>query len=264
VTSRDPRSPRPYVLAESNWRDVSRTTFDVAVLPWGATEAHNYHMPYGTDVLEADHVAAESARLAWERGARVTVLPTVPFGVQTGQRDIPFCLNMNPTTQLAVLHDLAQTLVGNGVRRLVILNSHGGNDFRAIIRELQPRVPSLFLCTINWWNCVDPRPYFAEPGDHAGALETAVIMHVAPELLLPLEQAGPGSERKSRLTGIREGWAWAPRRWTQVSEDTGVGNPAGATAEQGESFLRAVTDRIAGFLVELAAADPDNLYADTR
>jgi creatinine amidohydrolase/Fe(II)-dependent formamide hydrolase-like protein len=43
----------------------------VAVLPWGATEAHNYHLPYGTDNLECEHIAAEAARLAWEAGARV-------------------------------------------------------------------------------------------------------------------------------------------------------------------------------------------------
>ena len=65
--------PRPYVLAETNWKAVRETTFDVAVLPWGATEAHNYHLPYATDVIQCDHVAAESARLAWERGTRAIV-----------------------------------------------------------------------------------------------------------------------------------------------------------------------------------------------
>src|SRR6476659_10971606 len=137
---------RPYILAETNWKAVRETKFDVAVLPWGATEAHNYHLPYGTDVIECDHVAAESARLAWEQGARVVVLPTVPFGVQTGQLEIPFCINMNPSTQRLVLRDVGQALAGQGVRRLVILNGHGGNDFKAMIRDLQPQVPDIFLC----------------------------------------------------------------------------------------------------------------------
>lgn len=252
---------RPYILAETNWKSVHRTPFDVAVLPWGATEAHNWHLPYATDVIQCDAVAAESARRAWERGTRVAVLPTVPFGVQTGQLDIPFCVNLNPSTQLAILHDVVQSLAGQGVRRLVILNGHGGNDFRAIIRELQPRT-DCFLCAINWWNCVDPRPFFAQPGDHAGELETSVMMHVAPDLVLPLDEAGPGRERKARIAGLREGWAWAPRRWTMVTDDTGVGDPAAATAEKGAAFLDAVAERIAGFLVELAAADLDDLYTD--
>ena len=252
--------PRPYILAETNWKAVSRTKFDVAVLPWGATEAHNYHLPYATDVIQCDHIAAESARLAWEQGTRVAVLPTVPFGVQTGQLDIPFCLNVNPSTQLAMLHDLAQALEGQGVRKLVILNGHGGNDFRAIIRELQPQVPNIFLCAVNWWSCVNPAPFFVEPGDHAGEVETSVMMHIAPDLVLPLSEAGDGREHKTRIAGLREGWAWAPRRWTSISDDTGVGNPAASTAEKGATFFRVVTERIAGFLVELAATDPAELY----
>ncbi len=252
---------RPYILAETSWQTVSRTAYDVAVLPWGATEAHNYHLPYGTDTLQSEQIAAESARLAWEAGARVVVLPAVPFGVQTGQLDIPLCLNLNPSTQAAVLADLARALEGQGVRKLVLLNGHGGNDFRAIIRELQPRV-DLFLCTLDWYRCVDPGPFFAEPGDHAGELETSVMMHVAPELVLPLEQAGPGRQRRFRIAGLHEGWAWAPRRWTRVSDDTGIGNPAAATPEKGAAFARAVTERIAGFLVGLAALDPEDPYAE--
>jgi creatinine amidohydrolase len=253
---------RPYVLAETTWRAVSNTRFDVAVLPWGATEAHNYHLPYATDVIQCDHVAAESARIAWAREARVAVLPTVPFGVQTGQLDIPFCINVNPSTQLAILEDIAHALGGQGITKLVVLNGHGGNDFRAIIRELQPRVPGVFLCMVNWWSCVDARPYFTAPGDHGGELETSVMQHVAPDLVQPLAEAGSGTERKAKVAALREGWAWAPRRWTAITDDTGVGDPSAATAAKGEAFFRAVTERIGGFLVELAAADTNDLYAD--
>ena len=255
-------APRPYVLAETTWRAVSNTTFDVVVLPWGATEAHNYHLPYATDVIQCDHIAAEAARLASERGAKVAVLPTMPFGVQTGQLDIPLCININPSTQLAILEDTARALGGQGIRRLVILNGHGGNDFRAMIRDLQPRVPEVFLCTINWWSCVDARPFFAAPGDHGGELETSVMLHVAPSLVRPLSEAGPGRERKAKIAALREGWAWAPRRWTAVTDDTGVGDPSAATAAKGEAFFRAVTERIGGFLVDLARVDLDDLYTE--
>ncbi len=250
---------RPYILAETSWKAVSATRFDVAVLPWGATEAHNYHLPYATDVIQAEHVAAEAARRAWEAGTRAIVLPAVPFGVQTGQMDIPLCLNLNPSTQAAVLADLCESLDAAGIGKLLILNAHGGNDFRAMIRELQPRV-RVFLCTINWWNCVDPRPFFAEPGDHAGELETSVTLHLRPDLVLPLSEAGSGAERKSRVAGLREGWAWAPRRWTRISADTGVGDPSAATPEKGAAFFDAVTERVGGFLVEIAATDVEDLY----
>ena len=81
-------------------------------MPWGATEAHNYHLPYETDNIQLDCIAAESARIAWEEGTKIGVLPCVPFGVNTGQLDIPFCINMNPTTQTAVLADVIESLYG--------------------------------------------------------------------------------------------------------------------------------------------------------
>ena len=91
--------PRPYVIAEANWKTIKETPYEVIVLPWGATEAHNYHLPYATDNIQCDFVAAEAARIAWEQGARVGVLPTIPFGVNTGQLDIKLDINMNPSTQ---------------------------------------------------------------------------------------------------------------------------------------------------------------------
>ena len=83
---------------------------------------------------------------------------------------------------------------------------------------------------------------------------------LVPELLRPLSEAGPGKARKFRVAGLRDGWAWAPRKWRQVTDDTGTGDPKAATAEKGEKFMGAVTERIGGFLVELAAADVKNLY----
>src|SRR6185503_273688 len=120
---------RPFVLAVSTWKTVDPTPYEVAVLPWGATEAHNYHLPYGTDNIQAESVAIRAAERAWSEGARVIVLPTVPFGVQTTQLDIKLCLNLNPSTQAAVLGDLVSSLEGQGVHKLLIVNGHGGNDF---------------------------------------------------------------------------------------------------------------------------------------
>lgn len=252
-------TPRPYVLAESNWKAVRDTSFEVAVLPWGATEPHNYHLPYGTDNYESASIAERAAEIAWAKGAKVVVLPTVPFGVNTGQLDLKLALNMNPTTQFALLTDLASAIADQGVRKLLILNGHGGNDFRQMIRELQPLV-DLFICSINWWTCVSGAGYFDEPGDHAGEMETSVMMSLAPDLVLPLSEAGPGKARKFRVAGLREGWAWAPRRWSEVTADTGTGNPAASTIAKGEKFLDAVTQKIGGFLVDLAAADPHDMY----
>ena len=251
-------SGRPWVLAETSWSAVRASAFEVAVLPWGATEAHNQHLPYGTDNLETERIAQEAAGIAHERGAKVIVLPAMPYGVNAQQLDIPLTLNVNPSTQALVLADLAHSLEPF-VRKLLILNGHGGNDFRSMIRELQPRTP-LFLCTADWYRAVDPTAWFDEPGDHAGELETSLLLHLAPELVEPRDAWGAGRERRSRLTAVREGWVWAPRRWTQVTEDTGVGDPSAATAQKGATYFEAVVTKLADFLAELSALDPHHLY----
>jgi creatinine amidohydrolase len=107
---------------------------------------------------------------------------------------------------------------------------------------------------------VDPKAFFADLGDHAGELETSVMLHVAPERVRPLPEAGPGRARRFTIAGLKEGWAWAPRQWRQVTDDTGVGNPAAATAEKGRKYVEAVSEKIGGFLVELAKADTATLY----
>lgn len=252
--------PRPYILSEVNWREVQRSKYEIAVLPWGATEAHNYHLPYGTDNIQVDYVAAEAARKAWEDGARVIVLPAIPFGVNTGQLDIMLDINMMPSTQAAVLQDVAECISRQGIAKLMILNGHGGNDFKQMIREIGARVPDLFICTMNWFKAMDTDAYFDEPGDHAGELETSLMMHAAPELVRPLSEAGPGAARAFRVEGLRAGWVWAERPWLEVTDDTGVGNPRHASAEKGKAFAEALTDRIASFLVELDACDRDRMF----
>ena len=86
------------------------------------------------------------------------------------------------------------------------------------------------------------------------------MLHLAPNQVLPLSEAGPGKERRFKIRGLREGWAWAPRSWIHVTRDTGVGDPSGSSAEAGEAFLKAVAERIGAFLVELAEADLEDLY----
>jgi len=247
------------ILAEAAYRDIRGARFEVAVLPWGATEPHNLHLPYGTDIVETVEIAAASARMAAEGGARVTVLPIIPFGVNTGQMDLPLTINMNPSTQLALLEDVASSIDAHGVPKLVILNGHGGNDFKQMIREIQGKHRT-YLCTVDWYRSVNRSRFFEEPGDHADEMETSLMMHIAPGLVLPLEESGHGSVKVHRIRAFREGWAWAPRPWTKVSSDTGAGDPRRATAEKGSAYFAAVTRSIADFLVDLSAADANDMY----
>jgi creatinine amidohydrolase len=252
---------RPYILAENTWKSVTETAFEVAVLPWGACEAHNFHLPYGTDIIEADHVAAESARIAWQNGAKVIVLPTIPFGVNTGQADVKLDMNMNPSTQMAVLRDVIEVLDRQGILKLIILNSHGGNDFKTMIRELGLRYPQMFLCSCNWFQALDQAQFFENKDDHAGEMETSVILHLAPHLVSPLSEAGDGQAKKFTIRAMREGWAWAERKWTQVTKDTGVGDPRKATSDKGAEYFKALTEKVGEFFYAVAKTGKNNMYS---
>ncbi|MFM8347729.1 MAG: creatininase family protein [Bacteroidota bacterium] len=251
---------RPWILKETNWKAIKETEFELAILPWGATEAHNYHLPYGTDIIEAESVSAEAARIAWERGVKVIVLPAIPFGVNTGQFDVTLDINMNPSTQLAVLRDVVDTLNRQGIHKLIVFNSHGANNFNNAIRELGLQYPNMFLSWCNWFRAVDQKQFFENKDDHAGEMETSVIMHLEPGLVRPLSEAGDGAAKQFSYDAMREGWGWAERRWTAVTQDTGVGDPSKSSAEKGAAFFKATTEKVAAFFEQVAKTGEEGRY----
>lgn len=253
--------PKPYLLAENSWAMIRQTDYDLAILPWGATEAHNYHLPYSTDNYQNEAILEEAARKAWESGARLLILPGIPYGVQTGQLDIKLCMNILPSTQLAILKDLCDVLVRSGIRKLVIFNGHGGNDFKSMIRELSFHFPDLFICALNWFKTEPKQSYFDHlDGDHADEMETSLMMHIHPHLVASLETAGNGAARKWHFQAIRDGWVSAQRQWTSVSADTGVGNPYMSSAEKGKKYLDAVVAKVSDFFTELASTPITEFY----
>src|SRR5919205_349366 len=111
---------RPWVLAEETHAFVRSQTWEVAVLPFGATEPHNLHMPYATDNYQVEEIGQRACGKAYEAGAKVLLLPTMPFGVNTNHLQVPgaVALSVTPTTLLAILSDLVDSLERQGVRKL--------------------------------------------------------------------------------------------------------------------------------------------------
>ena len=256
-------NPQPYILQETNWKTIQEIDYEVAILPWGATEAHNYHLPYGTDNIQNEFITKEAAKLAWQRDAKVIVLPNVPFGANSQQLDIPLTINMSPSTQHIVLQDIAHALNGQGIKKLIILNGHGGNEFKQMIREISAELPDMFIGQIHWFR-VDPHwdKYFENTGDHAGEMETSIMMRIVPDWVLPLSEAGDGKAKKLKFKAREEGWLWAPRVWTKVTKDTGIGDPSKSTPEKGEAYLNKVIAKISDFLVELSQTDVKDIYTE--
>jgi creatinine amidohydrolase len=240
-------SPRPYVLHEANYRQLLDDRPKVAVLPWGATEAHNYHLPHGTDVIEATAMAQRAAELARERGAKPIVLPAIPFGNDEQQLDQVATISFTTATALAILRDV--------VRSLVIFNGHGGNEFKPLVRDLQSEFNSLIV-VVNFFQVAkyqhDPRCKI--PGDHADEMETSLLLHLCPEWV-KLNQAGKGDRVPFAMASLSQPGMWTPRPWTASHPDTGSGDPTFATAEKGKAFFETICTKVADLLVDLSVKD---------
>jgi len=242
-------------------KSAREQNFEVAVLPMGATEPHNYHLPYGTDTMQCEHIADRACETATKQGARVVLLPTIPYGVESNMMEFPFAMNVYPSTMFALLKDLVHTLDKHGIKKLILLNGHGGNDFpKPFIREMMGKSP-MFICTINWYEAALPAhdEIFVLDGDHANDMETSAMLSIAPNLV-KMEDADDGAWQPSRFTGVREGWVSLSRPWHLLTKSSGVGTPYEGTAEKGARFFDAVEANLAGFIKELSDAEIDDNF----
>ena len=255
---------RDWKLSETNLSRAQQIPYEVAVLPIGATEAHNLHLPYGTDTFQVEAIAERACAAAWEQGAEVLLLPSIPVGINENTLGFPWTLSYKPTTILQMLRDTVGCLEQHRLMKLLVLNGHGGNELKAFLRELF-RETKVQMILVDWWT-VDPQALqtaFDDPGEHGGEMETSLMLHLRPDLV-EMEQADEGEVRKPHFTGMREGGAWVARPWDILTTNSGVGNPAASTAKKGQQFLQRCVDKIAQLIVEMANEPMDDWYPYER
>ncbi len=233
-------------------------SLDIAILPWGATEPHNLHLPYGTDTILAHEFAVQAAQRAEENyGINAIVLPAIPLGSQNpGQRDVAFCLHGRYETQKAILQDIVDSLRHQGIKKMVIVNGHGGNSFKNMFRDLALDCPDFTIVSCDWFAIVKQPDFFENPDDHAGEMETSVMMHFYPEFI-NIEDAGSGAAKPFAINSLKTKIGWLPRDWNQVTKDTGIGDPRKGTAEKGAKCAEWVTEEISKLIYEVAT---QNIY----
>lgn len=255
----------PWLLEESTFDHVRSGAYEVAVIPLGATEPHNTHLPYGTDTLEAGVIGRAVCRQAHHDGARVVMLPVIPYGTETNMRQLPLAINVNPSTLYRLLQDVVESVVRAGIRKVVLLNSHGGNDIKPFLREQYGRCGAhLFLC--DWFRMVGDRygEIFEHPEDHAGEMETSMGLAYFSALVVRDDDgrlcADDGAVRPTRFEAVNEKWISITRPWHLLTSQSGSGNPHAASEEKGRRVLELVVQRIAPFLVELSEAEIDDQF----
>jgi creatinine amidohydrolase len=250
-----------WLLSELTYDAVrSGPPFEVAVLPLGATEPHNLHLPYGTDTLQVEAIARLACQRAHDRGARVVLLPALPYGTETNQMRFPLAMNLDPTTVARVITDLVGSLAAHGIRKCVLLNGHGGNDLKWVLRQLYGATPvHLFLC--NWYQMAADHhgAIFDDPGDHAGELETSMGLAHFPDLVA-LDRADPGATAATRFEAVNRGWVEITRPWHLLTTHSGAGDPRPATAAKGRALTEVVVERLSAFLKDLSDSPADATF----
>jgi creatinine amidohydrolase len=246
-------------LSSLNFSDVKAAKPNLAILPWGATEAHNQHLPYAADVTQAQIITDYSASLAKSKGAKVVVLPAIPFGNNAQQLDQYCTIHLSTTTAYSILKDVVSSLTKQGIDKLIISNSHGGNNFKPLIRDLQNEFRILIILADLCLMIPDKvKEIFDEPGDHAGELETSLMMYISEEEI-KLNKAGDGSRKAFVIKSLNSPGVWTPRPWKASHPDLGSGNPANASIKKGEKYFFALCNEFAKIILDVANAKKGGL-----
>ena len=243
-------------IPNTSFGDIKERRFKYAVLPWGALEPHNYHLPYATDVLLTHALSIEAAEKT-EREQNISggVFPPVWLGSQNpGQWNQPFCIHARYETQKAILGDVVASLNRQEIKKLIIVNGHGGNAFKNMIRDLAFDYPDFIIAATDWFSILPQESYFDEGGGHADEMETSLILHYYPELV-DMTKAGNGEAKPFAAQSLNEKAGWLPRDWSKISTDTGVGNPFKASADKGKCYAADVVSKLSLLFSEIAKGE---------
>lgn len=227
----------PVLLEQLAWPDAQRTLDDVLLLPVGAIEQHGPHLPLNTDTL----IATASCHYASaQTGA--PVLPALSYTVSLGHTEKwPGTFAIMHETLMNTVREIAQWAVANGWKRLLIVNSHFGNDapLRCAVDRLRfDFVGKLFVAVRNTWALTQSiaAKFTHDAADwHANEAETSLLLHVAPQFV-----------RTNRIEDDLDRTAGCvfPHMVPHTSTNGVTGCPSEATVERGAALLREIGDAL--------------------
>ena len=234
--------------ANLKWGDVAGRDMAqaIAVLPVAAVEQHGPHLPLGTDaMIMAGYLARVRARAPQALpNIDVLLLPGLMTGTSHEHMDFPGTLSLSPQTLLSVIADLGASVARSGCRKIVLLNSHGGNSAALDIAALElRRLHRMLAVTVSWSRFGYPEGLFSAQeirhGIHGGDIETSLMLAFRPDLVR-MELAGeftPASVAMEReFTWLNAGrpaaFGWMAQ---DLSASGAMGNASLASAQKGES-----------------------------
>lgn len=236
--------------------DPERT---VAVLPVGAVEQHGPHLPVSVDATLNEAILARAAALL-PADCPVTLLPAMPVGKSNEHLAFPGTLTLGAETLTRLWTDIGESVLRAGVRKLVLFNSHGGQPqiMDIVARDLRVRHRMLVVLA-NWFQMVDPAEWYADDeiryGIHGGAIETAMMLHVRPDLVrMDKAQDFASAPKAIRAAakyldpGDKLSFAWQAQ---DLNPAGAVGDATAADAETGRAIVDKAADKLAKLLREV-------------
>lgn len=230
----------------------------IAVLPVGAIEQHGPHLPVAVDAVIADGVVAAAVERMPDT-LPVVVLPALTVSYSREHENFAGTLSLSPETFLKVVLELGGNVARAGVKKLVMLNGHGGNPPVLDIAARELRATHGMLAVVaSWYRLGLPDGLFPENevrhGIHGGAVETAVMMHLAPGSVRQ-DKVGDFASLTAKLAGDNEVLSATENvRFGWLAEDmntTGAAGNATLGATGGGVAGKAAIDHAAGRLVTL-------------
>ncbi|KPJ75999.1 MAG: creatininase [Deltaproteobacteria bacterium SG8_13] len=256
--------PQSCLWGEMTWEDAEKRLrqVDIALLPVGAIEQHGPHLPLDTDAFDSDYLARRVAQAC--SPPRPLVLPPIAYGVSYHHDDFKGTISIDNQTLTRLVYDIGLSAARNGVKKLVIINGHGGNA-PAINHAAQMinRDAHIFVCVdTGETSDVDIYRFIETPNDvHAGEIETSTSLAVRPGLVRmeKAEKSVPEfSSRYLDFTGKR-GITWYA--FTHRISSSGVmGDPTKASAEKGEKIWEIMVAHLAALVEELKNMTLDEIH----
>lgn len=234
--------------------------FEVAVLPIGSTEPHAQHLVYGTDTFQVARFAEQVVAEANAQGAKCLLLPTMPFSCNVNLGKCPWAMSLQPPTLIAFVKDVVDSVIRQGVRKIVILNGHGGNTGALLggLRQLHATTPA-FLAMAEWYAIsgdVQKEVLETTEGGHACEMETSTMLYLCPEGV----DMSAAEATQARKTAFSTRGLSFVSPWHALTRNTGLGDPTKATAEKGKRIIAAAVDRLAATLKELSDVPYSDLF----
>lgn len=230
------------------------------ILPMAATEQHGPHLPLATDRLIGEHFCRE---LNERMPESILILPSISIGCSDHHMDFVGSLSLSHATFQSQAQDVLDSVMAHGFDRLVLLNSHGGNQGvgQVVMESVGFENPDIRVVFTSWWRTVDwtAAGLEPEPGDagHAGEFETSLMLVIAPELV-DTESIQPKANIPTFDWAegdlIRSGKAGLYRRMTGLTSNGAFGDPGKASAEKGQMITALVVDALVRILTDLRNA----------